>query len=103
MRLPFRALGHSRICCVLFSIFVQQLSREKGTTKEDCNQGGEKSPNKAAALGAGRSSRRAGIPLVTGKSNYVVSRWKYLPQKLEQRLTAKIGFLTAKVGAEAYR
>ena len=41
--------------------------------------------------------------LVTGKSNYMGSRGKYLPQKLGLRLTATIGFLTAKVGAEAYR
>ena len=84
---------------MLFSTFVEQFSREKGT-KEDCNEGGENSPDKPAGLGAGRSCRRAGILLVTGKSNYMVSRWKYLPQKLGQRLTAKIGFLNAKVGAE---
>ena len=71
MRGPFRSLGRSRICCVLFSTFVEQFSREKGT-KEDCNGGGEKSPDKPASLGAGRSRRRAGIPMVTGKSNYMV-------------------------------
>ena len=34
-------------------------------------------------------------------SRITVSSWKYLLQKLGQRLTAKIGFLTAKVGAGA--
>ena len=87
---PFRSLSRSRICCVLFSTFVEQISREKGT-KEYCNEGGKNSPDKPLVLGAGRSRRKARIPLVTGKSNYMVSRWKYLPQKLEQRLTAKIG------------
>ena len=90
MRGPFRSLGRSRICCVLFSTFVEQFSREKGT-KEDCNEGGEYSPDKPLVLGVGRSRRRAGKPLVTGKSNYMVSHWTYLPQKLGQRLTAKIG------------
>ena len=56
---------------MLFSTFVEQFSWGKGT-KEDCNEGVKKSPDKPVGVGAFRSRRRAGIPLVTGKSNYMV-------------------------------
>ena len=87
MRGSCRALGRSRICCLLFSTFVEQFSRGKGT-KEDCNEGGEKSPDKPACLGTGRSRRRAGIPLVTGATVEILTA--KVVKKLRQRLTAKI-------------
>ena len=81
---------------MLFSTFVEQFSREKGT-KEDCNEGGENSPDKPACLGTGRSRRRAGIPLVTGVTLEILTakvlpiKYDIVPQKLGQRRTAKIG------------
>ena len=43
-----------------------------GKRYQDCNKGGKKSPDKPVGLGAFRSRRTARIPLVTGKSNYMV-------------------------------
>ena len=40
MRGPFRSLGRSRICCVLFSTFVEQFSRGKGTKDDSLRAGG---------------------------------------------------------------